>query len=425
MLFSLAVALPSLALAATLPEALTAADDHAAELVAIDADAEAARARVGQARAALLPKLALSGSYTWNDEAVALDLGSYLPDTVIALTGPVDPIEVQPQAWRQGSATLLVPLVDLDDIATLTAARRAAEASGEGAAWARTQLRVGVARAFYGGVLAREGRALAAVALEVATRQAGVAKARVEAGAAPPLEALAAEADRQAAERDVAAAEAAEVQAMQSLWRFTGYPSMEPLTTGVLPPLPSTVEEAVQTALAGRPDLASARAQARAARAASSAAELRWAPDVNGRVTGVLTGNQGFGDDPGMAIGVIEATWTLDGGYTPARVREAGAREAQAAAAVVAAARQVEAEVRSAWAERTRSERATAAAGRQEEAARAAFAQAEAAYAAGAVPWMELERATLGLRAAQRAVLVERVNADLATIGVLAAIGGW
>src|SRR5687768_2537341 len=104
----------AVAQAATLSEAWDAAEGSSPERAAAFAAAEAAAARVGQARAAALPKLQLGASYNRTDEAVVLDLGGSLPPELVALTGELPAIEVQALDWWQASATLVVPLVDAE-----------------------------------------------------------------------------------------------------------------------------------------------------------------------------------------------------------------------------------------------------------------------------------------------------------------------
>src|SRR5688572_9850757 len=93
--------------AATLSEAWEAAERHDPDLVAVNAGVDAAGARIGAARAGLLPKLQVTGGYTVADEAIVLDVGAGLPEELLAVVGDIPPIEVQPASWWQASATLV------------------------------------------------------------------------------------------------------------------------------------------------------------------------------------------------------------------------------------------------------------------------------------------------------------------------------
>lgn len=400
----------AIAAASTLEDAWTAAEEGP-ELAAAAAGAERSRATVGLARSAVLPKVVVNGLYTWNDQEIALDLGATLPPEVTALTGPIDPFVVQERDWLQGSATLVVPLVDADGWATLGAAARAADAADQDAEVARRQVRIGVARAFYGALLARDGVAIAGEAVAVATRQEEAARARLAAGDAPPRVALEAEQARLAAERDRLVAVERLARAEEALRRFTGIAPGSPLEPGevIAPSLDAVLG-------AERPEQAAAGLRAEAADRAKTAAALAWAPDVSGRLTGLLTENEGFAPDGRFVVANLEATWVWDGGGRSARAREAAAAAAQARSWSEAVDRRVEEEVRVAYAGLERARAAVVAAAREREAADARLAEAELAFQQGAIPFVELSRAALGRSASALAERVEAWNVAMASV---------
>lgn len=399
--------------AANLDEVWVAAEGHAAEPALAEASVEAAQARVGSARAALLPKVALSASYTWNDEAIEMDLGKYLPEQLAQLTGPIAPITVQPQRYGQASATLVQPLVDLDGWATLRAAGLAARAAGADRDDTDRRVKLGVAEVFYGVILSREAVALSEEAARVATRQQAVAQALADTGA-PPYAVLQAQAAVASAERDVLAAVANQTRAEEALHLWTGLARDTKLERGAAPAaLPGPGAGG-----ADRADLRAALTRHDAATAAVTAADLRWAPDINARVTTLFTQNQGFAPNGEFIVGAVEATWTFDGGYRSAQAREARAQADLADHAATRAAQIAEEERAVAQAELRRAKAAEAAAHRQVTAAEEALRQAEAAFGAGAIAFVDVERAALAAHAARVALLSEEVARELAGVRV-------
>lgn len=409
--------------ALSLAEAWRAAEENP-DQIAVEAEAEAASARVTQSRASWLPKVQLAASYNRADEPIVLDLGASMPPAVLDLTGPIDPIVVQPTDWWQASATLVVPVVDLDGWLRTGAAARATEAARGDADAVERQIRAAVAEAFYGVYVAREAVDIGRDAVALAARQEDIAHRLVTAGAATDRTALEATQARLAAERDLQGAIAAEVGATEALHRLTGLPRDSEVTLGYRADLPDAPDAALPLALSRRPEIAAARARVRAARATVGAASAGWAPDVSARVTGLRTENRGLADDEWFLLGAVEATWTFDGGYRGAQAREGRAHADAAAAALASLERGLEQEIATAYAERVRAQASLRAAVQEVAAANAASEQAERAFASGAATFVEVDRAALGLRAARLSAARERAAAELADVRVALAIGG-
>lgn len=409
--------------AATLSEAWTAAEGHDPDLAAVAARVDAAGASVGAARALLLPKLRVAGGYTATDEEVILDIGGALPPEAIALLGEVPPIEVQPQSWWQASATVVQPLVDLDGWATVRAAGAARDAAAATAEAVRSQVRSGVARAFYGLYLAREGVRIGGAAVEVAARQHDVAEQLVAAGASAPRTAIEARQAELVAERNLFSAIASEVAASEALHRLTGLPRDVPITLGFTAALPPDAELA---GLAGvrRAEVRAAGSTEDAARAAHTASALAWAPDLTATVTGLRTGNDGLADDGWILQGTVEAVFLFDGGLKSARAREASANLTGATAQLRSRLGTVEEEVNTALAERDRAQAALAAAEQEVVAADAALVDVERAFEQGAATFVEVERSALGARSAGLSLARERVAVELAAVQLTLVTGG-
>jgi outer membrane protein TolC len=391
--------------AVTLEEAWAAAE-AGPELASVGALAERSRADLGAARAALVPKLQVQGTYTWADEPIVFDLGGVLPaELLAAIGGAPPPITVQEQDWFEASASLAVPLVDADAWWTLRAASLAAEAAGRDVQIARRALQLGVARVFHGAGTAREGVAVAEQAVALARTVEDVARRRVEAGDAPPRTLLEAEQGRLSAERDLLAAREQLVRAEEALRRLTGLPPGTPLD-----------DAAPASDAAPRPERAAAEARLAAATAARVASRAAWVPDVTAQVRASVTENEGFAPDGTFVYAGATASFTFDGGYRSSRARAAGATVALAEAQRTAVDRQLAEERAVAAASRERAVAAEAAAARELAVAEARLGEAELAFRAGVVPYADLERAALGRRAAALAVARERHAAALADV---------
>lgn len=403
--------------AATLSEAWAEAERHAPELAASRASAEASAATIPLARARLMPQISVQGGYTLTDEDVEIDIGASLPPAATQMLGEIPPIAVQPAGWWQGSASLALPLIDLDAIASLRAASASREASqlAVDAIW--TDLREAVAEAFYGAYVARQGVQISERAVAVATRQQSVAERLVEAGAAVPRTALEAKQALFAAERDLHRAIATEVAAREALHRLTGMPRGTPIDLGLAEAqeYPARIED--------RPDVKLAIAQRQAAQRQTSAAALVWMPDLGAQLTGVRTGNPGLADDGWIAQGTIQASFRFDGGATAARTRFSRAQAAAASAQLDVVRAVAEQEIAVLLAEQTRAASALAAAEQEHAAAQSALSDAEQAFAQGAATFLEVERASLGLSAASLSIVRERVALELAAVKLSLAAG--
>lgn len=409
------------AYAVTLEGAWRAAENNP-DLLAVFAQAEAAQARVGQSRAAWLPKVVANASVNATDEDIFLDVGAALPPAVLDLTGPIPPTVVQPDRWFQTSATVVLPLVDVDGWLRTGAAMQASEAASYDAGSVRQQIRAGVASAFYGAFVAHEGVAIARDAVALAVQQEDIAQRLVAAGAATERTALEAIQARFAAERDLAAAIALETRAVEALHRLTGLPRDTVIELGFAVALPQDADTALALAREQRPDLSAARARAAAATRATRAASAGWVPDLSARLTGLYNENQGLADDAWFLIGAVEATWTFDGGYRAGLVRESRSVAAAANAGVGSAERVMEQQIAEAFAERVRSRASLRAAEQEVAAARAAAEQAQKAFESGAATFVEVDRASLGLRVARLSEARERAAVEHSDVALWMAI---
>jgi outer membrane protein TolC len=382
------------------------AEERSPDLQAATELTVSAEADVGLSRAVWMPKLALSGKYDWYDERIVLDV----PPDIEALLG--GPIVVQEKDWFSASATVVVPLLDVDAWRTSHSAHLAHDASLADEDAARRALRRGVAEAFYGTILAREALATTEQAVKVAEQQEAIAKQRVAAGDVVARIGLEAEGARLAAERERMVAAEQVTRAEAALGRWAGVAPGTPLERS---PVAEVSLDAVLAGIDAHPRLVAARARLAAARSQVRNAELAWVPDVNGSLTGLWSQNEGFADDPYMLVGQLEASWVWDGGAKSATAKKARAMRAAADAQVESERRALTEELRTTWAALERAKASAAAAEKEEAVGAAVLEQAQLAFEQGALPFIELDRATLGARAARLAHIREELGVALLT----------
>ena len=155
------------------------------------------------------------------------------------------------------------------------------------------------------------------------------------------------------AQSQLQAAEARLIASREAYVRLVGNPPGELAAPPPLPGLPSTVDAAVEVALADNPDLEAARIDADASGYDVRAARGTRLP----RVT--LTGTGGYTDFPGStnlaaihsaSAGLNVSIPLFQGGRPAARVRQAQARESQSFERLIGTERNVIAQTRSAFA---------------------------------------------------------------------------
>jgi outer membrane protein TolC len=404
-----------------LDEAWKLAESRSPDLEAATQMTVAADADVGLSRAAWLPKLALSGKYTFYDEPIELDvvsslpldtLSKYLPEQAIEAFQKINPVVVQDPSFFSASATVVVPLLDVDSWKQSHSAHLAQEAAMADEDAARRALRGGVAEAFYGTILAREALAVTDKALEIAQQQESIAKQRVAAGDVVARIGLEAEAARLAAERERAVAAEQVTKAETALQRWAGIAPGTPLERG---PVEDVSLDSVRSASDSYPRVVAARSRADAAHSQVTSADLAWVPDVNGTVTGLVTQNEAFDDDPYIVTGTVEATWMWDGGAKSALAKKARAERAAAEAQVESERLALTEEIDTTWAALERAKASNAAAEKEEAVSVEVLKQAQLAFDQGALPFIELDRALLRARAARLAHIREDIGVALVT----------
>jgi outer membrane protein TolC len=400
--------------AMSLDEVWEQAEQRSPDLHAVAQMTVAAQADVGLSRAAWLPKLALSGRYDWYDEAQVLDFGSFETGDagIDAVLDSFPPIVVQEKDWFSASATVVVPLLDVDAWRTSHSARLAHDAAIADEDGARRALRRGVAEAFYGTILAREALATTEQAVKVSEQQEAIAKQRVAAGDVVARIGLEAEGARLAADRERMVAVEQVARAESALQRWAGIAPGTPLERSAVTDVSL---DAALAAVDSHPRVVAARSRASAAGSQVTNADLAWIPDVDGRVTGLWTQNEGFADDPYFVVAGLEASWVWDGGAKSAIATKARARRAAAGSLLESERNALTEDIRTTWAALERARASALAAEKEEAIGAAVLEQAQLAFQQGALAFIELDRATLGARAAKLAHIREDLGVALLT----------
>ncbi|MFN7129669.1 MAG: TolC family protein [Brevundimonas sp.] len=333
---ALFLATPGLAQATTLDEAIAAAIAHAPEIAAADAEADAAKGRLQQARSARAPSLSLTGT---------VGQGRLDPKEFFGL-GAAD---VTPRAAQ---LTLEQPLFTggraAAGIARARAGMAAADAGGDAV---QGQVVMAVVQA-YGDMLAADEvlrlyRELAAQTLEI-ERQA---RERFRAGETPSTDVAQAASRAAEARADLARAEGMQVSARARYRNLTGLEPVDLQPIPPNPPLPGSFDEAMAVAVGGSPALRQARADLEAAEAAARAARGERLPTVSAFVEAGSVRDQFFPDYRADSATVgIRGRWTLfSGGLTSGKIAETSADVRAASARLRAARMGLEEQVLAAW----------------------------------------------------------------------------
>lgn len=313
------------AVATTLEDAIGAALRHAPVVDVVDAERDAASARLTQAWGAALPSGTVSGTY---------GTGRLDPKNFFGL-GAAD---VKPRAAQ---VVVEQPLFAGGRIvAGIRQAREGVRAAGAARTAARLQLVAGVAEA-YGNVLAVDRLVALYTRLDDETgeilRQATL---RFDAGEAASTDVAQAKARKAEAEAGLARARGMQVSARAHFVNLVG---MEPENLAPLPAnpaLPETFDAALLMAMGASPALVQAEAAERSARSAATAAKGELLPSVSAFAEAATVRDQFFPDyrADSKTVGV-RARWEIPAGRTWGHIRQAGA-EARAAEARLRDARQ-------------------------------------------------------------------------------------
>jgi outer membrane protein TolC len=432
-LVTLAVLPAGLAARQVRPQALTADEsvrlglERNAGLRAARADADAARALYGQARAAMLPAIRTQASYT--------RLSGNIPEVEFTLPGldttfTVLPVEVD---RYQSEVSFEQPLFTGFRLLNQT---RAANLEADAAAYEVEQEQADVAFeirrvywALYGAIAVRD-----AVATSLAQVEAhlGDVRNRVEAGAALTSELLAAQTRRSEVMLERVEAENAVRVAQLELSRLTGLPLDSPVQpvaeANVDPPVAVTLDELTARAIEARPQLRALAARVAAFGAQVAATRGHWFPDLGFLARYVYARpNPYFFTDQDQFRGTWELgasmQWDLfEGGRRIAETGEAQARLRGAEARLEHAREQVAVDVARQYLEVRRADEAIAVALQNIEAAEEGFRVARDQFQEGMVlsaQVLEAEEAVHGARTRHAQAIVDHQVARAALLNAL------
>ena len=334
----LAAALTGLALpafAVDLLETWQAARAYDSAYAAAFAAAQAGQEKAPQARAPLLPQLALSGDYTRGF--------------------PEKPL-LQPR-FRTGNAgaQLTQTLFDWSKFAVLEKGKQAALIATDQLAAAEQDLILRVAQAYFDVLLAEDSLAFTQAAKQAFAQQLALAKKSFEVGSLTITDTYEAQASNDAAVASELAADSDLVIKRNRLQLLAG---VNPTTLATLKaklplatPSPAEPESWVSRAEAGSYALAIRQKQLLIAQKEVEVSRSGHLPSVN-LVAGYndrMTTQMGLNDTRGSSVGVQVTVPIFSGGYTSSRLREAHALVDQARHDLEEARRQLELGTRSAF----------------------------------------------------------------------------
>ncbi len=420
------LAILSFAHAVSLEEAWAAADRSGVDSQLVKEQYAVASTLTVAAWSLVSPKFVLRGNYTLNDQELVFDSAALIPPDLAPLLGETEPVIIQKKSYFDANASIIQPLFSGQALPLLRAAYGEVAAAKQDMHGQQGALRLGIARAYWGVLLAREGATIAGEAVVSAQKHRKLADAAADVGLAAPTTRLQAQIAESRAERELAAAEEGRVAAEQAFARLTSLAPDVPVSLPAPRPLGwDSPDEAITAAATNRPSLRAAATRVRSATMQATARTLAWLPDVNGRFTYVWTENtSAFSDREEFWVIAVEGEWVLwDGGYRLAEQTKAAAQKRMAVLAETRASAEAEAEIRTLWQQHLRAAKALRTVERELELAKENLRLTQVAWEVGALKFIELEDARLGEKAARLGVMQERMNAHLAALGLEVAVG--
>ena len=415
-----------LAFALTLDEAWRLAETEGTDAALVQRQLGATTTIRGQAASALLPRVSLSGGYTVNQYESAIDFSKMIPEELQGFIEDSEPIVVNQKEFWSGSLTVVQPLFSGSALPAWTAAQATARAAEAQADATLDQIRVAVARAYWGAYLGRERVRLATDAVARAEKYLSLAQVREQIGAGRGIDTAQAGVALARAHRERIQSDAARVEAEEGLSRLLG---VEPGVALERPPArevgAASAEDAVERAL-DAPAVAASEERAKAARHVRTATDLGWVPSVNGRFTEAYSENSGFSGEEWNWQAAITADWMLfDGGYRIAKQREAAMNMHAATLAVERDRDQARADARSLWAAHDAAKEAQIQATAERALAEQALTLAETSYEIGTLTFLDLWQTRQLRDGAEVAELAADMQLDLAGVALIAETGGW
>jgi len=427
----------------TLDQALEAAQAQNLDLQVAQARFAQAQTLTRKAWALYLPQLSATGSYTYNNvEAKFRQPSGYairdvgmptttdpsLPGTQTNLalvpTGFAEAV-IQAQNALSLSLQATQQIVNLPAIWNIKNAGLAVDAQEQSLEVLRREVLFGVAQAYYGVASLKELNRIQEQLVANARAHEADAKRRYEAGALTKLSYTRAELDRSRLEQDLERAKGSLASATLALAALLDRPADFEVVT---PPAPAVVDgqpaALVDEALAKRVELKASRLSQELADSTKTQVWLKFLPTVGvtGRYTVAnATGFTGRNDSWLVQFGL---TWVLwDGGIREAELREASAKQTEMGLAVRQTERKVRDDVEKARIDLQSAQAALLKAQDGAVLARESLALAQDSFRAGAATELDVTDASTALASAEQSLIGETLNAQLAGVRLLKALG--
>ncbi len=388
-----AISLPGLATALSLPEAILLAQKSNPTLAQSKAQADAAGARLSEARAGRLPTVVLSGESGWG----TTDLSGFFGFGRSTVSPRGAALEVRQPVFAGGAIN-----------AAIDRAREGRDAALAQAAGAKALLSAQVAETYV--TVLSAGQLLSLDEAQVRelseiVRQAGL---KFKDGATPRTDLDQARARLAGAQADLARAAGDVARARARFTNVVGAEpdALEPLSE--VPQSPAALEDAFAAATQSSPILLAAEASARSAEAGVRYAQADRLPTLALAASANTTRDQffpGYRAD-GVTVGV-QGRWTLfSGGLVSGRISEARADVRAAQAGLDAARAQVREAVIGAWQDVQTARAVVQAASDQSTASASALESVRNEVRVGQKPTVDLLDAEREALAAQDALVI-------------------
>lgn len=413
----------------TLDEAIRLGLERNATLAAARAEADAARAGARVAEAERWPRLLTELGWHRSDQPVVAFGDKLTSATFTAADFALEALNhPDPVGHGIAAVALEAPLYTSGRLRAGIDAAREQEASARARTRAaEADLTLGITEAYFGLALARAAVEVAESALVNSAAHERTAEARFDSGTSLKSDLLRARVRRTVRERDLERRRADAELAWAGLRRLLEM--AEPQAPALATPLEAPGEDLGELggwtgrALAGRPEIESARRGTGAARAAARVARAAWGPDVDGVARYERNADELDSGEGTYYLGVSVRWAALDGARS-ARIQAAEAKAAAASAWSRAAEESVRLEVERAWRDALVAERSLAAAHEGAEAAEAARRIAAERYAAGLLPLTDVLDVETALLEARLAELTARYESAVGRARLARAAGG-
>ena len=343
-------------------------------------------------------------------------------------TGPGIPQLVGPFNLFDARAYLHQTILDLKALNRSRASVDSLEAARQDEHGARDLVVLVCGQAYLQAVAGESRIAAARAQLDTAEALLAVARDRKAAGLGAGIEVLRAQVQEQSLRQRLIVAEQDTAKEKLVLARAIGLPLgqrfrlADPMPT--TPPVPLTVEEAVERAWAGRPDLKAAQARVDAAEALRKAAQGEGLPSLAVSGDYGAIGNDVPGSRATFTLGVALRVPLFEGGRVQARVREADAREQQERARLADVRARIYYEVQSVFLDLKAAEERVGVAESARALAREQLEQAKDRFASGVADNVEVVQAQEALANATENGIASLYAQTVARLSLARTLGG-